>query len=109
MRVNTGLFRNEESVLILIDYQPEMFEQVRSEPSENLIDLNVRLLVSAAKAFDMPIILSTVGVKFGVNHPTKKSIRAAIPDAVRRLTGQRWMPGRTKRSETRSYQPGANG
>jgi len=30
----------------------------------------------------MPIILSTVGVKLGVNHPTKKSIRAAIPDAV---------------------------
>jgi nicotinamidase-related amidase len=44
--------------------------------------LNVRLLISAAKAFDMPIILSTVGVKLGVNHPTKKSIRSAIPDAV---------------------------
>jgi nicotinamidase-related amidase len=82
MSVNTGLFRHEESVLILIDYQPEMFEQVRSEPSENLIDLNVRLLISAAKAFDMPIILSTVGVKLGVNHPTMKSIRSAIPDAV---------------------------
>ena len=82
MSVNSGLFRHEESVLILIDYQPEMFDQVRSEPSENLIDLNVRLLISAAKAFDMPIILSTVGVKLGVNHPTKKSIRSAVPDAV---------------------------
>jgi nicotinamidase-related amidase len=40
------------------------------------------LLTSAAKAFDMPIILSTVGVKLGVNHPTKKSIRSAIPEAV---------------------------
>src|ERR1700740_2569827 len=82
MSVNSVLFRHEESVLILIDYQPEMFEQVRSEPSENLIDLNVRLLISAAKAFDMPIILSTVGVKLGVNHHTKKSIRSAIPDTV---------------------------
>jgi nicotinamidase-related amidase len=82
MSVNTGLFRHEECALILIDYQPEMFQQIRSEPSEDLIDLNVRLLISAAKAFDMPIILSTVGVKLGVNHPTKKSIRSVIPDAV---------------------------
>ena len=80
MSSNTGLFKHEESALVLIDYQPEMFEQVRSEPSENLIDLNVRLLIGAAKAFDMPITLSTVGVKMGVNHPTKKSIRSAIPE-----------------------------
>jgi len=78
--VNIGLFKHEESALILIDYQPEMFKQMRSEPSEDLIDLNVRLLIGAAKAFDMPIILSTVGVKMGVNHPTKKSIRSAIPE-----------------------------
>ena len=82
MSTNSGLFKYQESVLILVDYQPEMFQQVRSEPSENLIDLNVRLLIGAAKAFDMPIILSTVGVKMGVNHPTKKSIRSAIPEEV---------------------------
>ena len=85
MSVNTGLFRHEESALILIDYQPQMFEQVRSDPSEDLIDLNIRLLVSAAKAFDMPIVLSTVGVKLGINQPTKKSIRSAIPEAVPEL------------------------
>ena len=33
MSVNTGLFKHEESVLILIDYQPEMFEQVRTDAS----------------------------------------------------------------------------
>ena len=82
MSDSTGLFRHEESALILIDYQPEMFEQVRSEPSEDLIDLNVRLLISAAKAFDMPIVLSTVGVKLGINHSTKTSIRSAIPETV---------------------------
>jgi hypothetical protein len=38
------------------------------------------LLIGAAKAFDMPIILSTVGVKMGVNHPTKKSIRSPISE-----------------------------
>jgi len=81
MGTNSGVFKHEESALILIDYQPEMFEQVKSKPSEGLIDANVRLLIGAAKAFDMPVILSTVGVQMGVNHPTKHSIRSAIPDA----------------------------
>src|SRR5712671_2001544 len=80
MSSDTGLFKHEECALILIDYQPEMFKQMRSEPSEDLIDLNVRLLIGAAKAFAMPIILSTVGVKMGANHPTVKSIRSAIPE-----------------------------
>jgi nicotinamidase-related amidase len=82
MSTDGSIFRHDESALILIDYQPEMFDQVRSQPSENLLDLNVRLLVGAAKAFGMPIILSTVGVKMGINHSTKNSIRSLIPDVV---------------------------
>jgi nicotinamidase-related amidase len=42
---------------VLIDYQKEMFEVIRSETSADLVDLNVRLLAKAAKAFDMPIVL----------------------------------------------------
>src|SRR5258705_8415844 len=82
---NTDLFKHEECALVLIDYQPEMFEQVRSEPSESLIDLNVRFLIGTAKAFDMPIVLSTVGVKSGANHATKASIRSAVPKTVEEL------------------------
>src|SRR5258707_12421468 len=82
---NTDLFSHEECAMVLIDYQPEMFEQVRSEPSESLIDLNVRFLIGTAKAFDMPIVLSTVGVKSGANHPTKASIRSAVPKTVEEL------------------------
>lgn len=76
---NNGLFKYEDSALILIDYQKEMFEGVRSEIPAELIDLNARLLIKAAKAFDMPIILSTVGVEMGVNHPTVPSILAELP------------------------------
>src|SRR5258706_2266741 len=82
---NTDLFRHEECALVLIDYQPEMFEQVRSEASESLIDLNVRFLISTAKAFDMPIVLSTVGVKSGANHSTKESIRSAVPKKIEEI------------------------
>ena len=52
---------------------------MRSETSAELIDLNIRLLIKAAKAFDMPIILSTVGVEMGVNHPTRQSILDELP------------------------------
>jgi nicotinamidase-related amidase len=75
----TGIWKHEDAALILIDYQKEMFDTVRSETPADLIDLNVRLLIKAAKAFDMPIILSTVGVEMGVNHPTRQSILDELP------------------------------
>jgi nicotinamidase-related amidase len=77
--MTNGVFKYEDSALILIDYQKEMFETVRSETPAELIDLNVRLLIKAARAFDMPIILSTVGVEMGVNHPTRQSILDELP------------------------------
>jgi hypothetical protein len=43
-----------------------MFKTIRSETSSELVNLNVRLLVRAAKAFNMPVVLSTVGVKSGI-------------------------------------------
>lgn len=73
------IFKHEDSALVLIDYQTEMFSNVRSETPADLIDLNVRLLIKTAKAFGMPIILSTVGVKMGVNHPTRQSILDELP------------------------------
>jgi nicotinamidase-related amidase len=75
-----SVWKYEDSALLLIDYQKEMFSQVRSETPAELIDLNVRLLIKAAKAFKMPIVLSTVGVEMGVNHPTVSSILAELPD-----------------------------
>jgi nicotinamidase-related amidase len=75
-----GVWKYEDSALLLIDYQKEMFEQIRSVTRAELVDLNVRLLIKAAKAFNMPIVLSTVGVEMGVNHPTVPSILAELPD-----------------------------
>ena len=54
---------------MLIDYQNEMFEVIRSETNADLVELNARLLAKTAKAFDMPIVLSTVGVGFGFKGP----------------------------------------
>jgi nicotinamidase-related amidase len=75
----TGVWTSEEVALVLIDYQKEMFENIRSETTPDQIELNVRLLIKAAKAFDIPVVLSTVGVEMGVNGPTRPSIQDELP------------------------------
>ena len=73
-----GVWTADESALVLIDYQKEMFEVIRSETNADLVELNVRLLAKTAKAFGMPIVLSTVGVGFGFNGPTLPSVLAEL-------------------------------
>ena len=74
-----GIWTSEQVALILIDYQKEMFENVRSETTPDEIDLNVRFLIKTAKAFGIPVILSNVGVEMGVNGPTRASIKDELP------------------------------
>ena len=74
-----GVWTSEDCALVLIDYQKQMFESIRSEPSADLVELHVRLLARTAKAFNMPIVLSTVGVGAGFNGPTLPSILSELP------------------------------
>jgi nicotinamidase-related amidase len=78
MTKDLGVWSYEDCALVLIDYQKEMFEVIRSDTAADLIELNVRLLARAAKAFDMPIVLSTVGVEYGLNGPTLPGILAEL-------------------------------
>src|ERR1700742_4115083 len=78
MNRDLGVWTSEECALVLIDYQNEMFEVIRSETSADLVELHVRLLAKTAKAYGMPIVLSTVGVGFGFNGPTLPSIAAEL-------------------------------
>ena len=79
MNRDLGVWTYENSALVLIDYQKEMFETIRSETSAELADLNVRLLAKTARAFKMPVVLSTVGVNYGINGPTHASILSELP------------------------------
>jgi nicotinamidase-related amidase len=79
MQKDLGVWTSNDCALVLIDYQNEMFETIRSETTADLADLNVRLLARTAKAFDMPIVLSTVGVNYGINGPTHASILTDLP------------------------------
>lgn len=65
-------------VLALIDYQPEQYSTVTTSTREE-IDLNVVALCRLATSYDVPVVLSTVGVDMGVNQGTAKVIRDELP------------------------------
>jgi len=79
MNRDLGVWTYQDCALVLIDYQNEIFDVIRSETNADLVELNVRLLAKSAKAFDMPIVLSTVGVKVGINGPTRPGILDELP------------------------------
>src|SRR5246500_1390858 len=55
-----------------------MIEVIGSETSRDLVEMQVRLLARTAKAFEVPIVLTTVGVGAGFNGPTVPSILAEL-------------------------------
>jgi nicotinamidase-related amidase len=78
MTSGLGVWTADDCALVLIDYQNEMFEVIRSETNADLVELHVRLLAKTAKAFGLPIVLSTVGVGFGFNGPTLPSVLSEL-------------------------------
>jgi nicotinamidase-related amidase len=80
MNRDLGVWTNEDCALVLIDYQAEQLESIRSETPADLVEFHARWLAKTAKAFDVPIVLSTVGVGYGFNSPTQPSLLAELPD-----------------------------
>ena len=78
MTSELGVWKADDCALVLIDYQSEMVEVIRSETNSDLVELHARLLAKTAKAFDVPIVLSTVGVGYGFNGPTLPSILSEL-------------------------------
>jgi nicotinamidase-related amidase len=79
MNRDLGVWTQEDCALLLIDYQKEQFESIRSETPGDLVELHARFLARIAKAFDVPIVLSTVGVEYGFNSPTQPAVLAELP------------------------------
>lgn len=72
------LLTPQNAALVLIDYQPEQYRTVTSSTKEE-INLNVVALCRLASAYDVPVIVSTVGVDMGVNTGTDTLIMAELP------------------------------
>lgn len=73
------LLAPKNAALVLIDYQPLQIYTERSMEPGRLIN-NVVTMANLAKAFDLPIVLSTVNVSNGVNPDTVLQLKSAIPD-----------------------------
>ncbi|WP_313025248.1 isochorismatase family protein [Mobilicoccus sp.] len=65
-------------LVALIDYQPEQYATITSASKER-INLNAEALCRLAMAYEVPVVLSTVGVDLGVNQGTDEVLRGALP------------------------------
>jgi len=74
-----GIWDQEGCALLLVDYQENVLAEV-PERSRAIVEGNVCAIAAAAVEFDIPVILSTVGVEIGLNRPTVRSLLAALPD-----------------------------
>ncbi|MDR1679307.1 MAG: isochorismatase family protein [Prevotellaceae bacterium] len=80
-RKKDNLITPENSVLIIIDYQPVQVDSIASMDKGMLVN-NMTLLVNLAKVFKLPIVLSTVNVQTGMNKETVPEIRSLLENVV---------------------------
>ena len=91
VRANDHLLTPDNAALVLIDYQPEQVDTVGSIGHDELM-LNVTAVARAASAYDIPLVLSTVGVDLGANSGTVSELRNALPatEEIDRTTLNSW-------------------
>lgn len=75
------LLTTENSALVFIDYQPGLVDGTFSIERDVLIN-NVVAMAKAAKMFDLPVVVSTVGVDAGFQQPTIPELQAILPDVA---------------------------
>ena len=85
-----SLITPQNSVLALIDYQPEQYRGVASVGQEQLLH-HVTMLGRVATTFELPVVLSTVYVKHGMSG-TNPELREALPGVpeIDRTTLNSW-------------------
>jgi len=85
------LLTPENAALVVIDYQPVQVNSIKSMDQDELV-ANIVTVVKTAKAYRLPIIVSTVNVNTGVNKPTIAPVAAALGEhtALDRTTINSW-------------------
>src|SRR5258708_27119388 len=71
------LLTPKNSTLIIIDYQPTQINSINSMSRKQLIS-NIVAVAELVKAYGLPIVLSTVNVKTGVNKDTVSPLAAVL-------------------------------
>jgi nicotinamidase-related amidase len=73
------LLTSQNAALAMIDYQPSQFAGVNSIDRGLLLE-NIVSTVKTAKAFDLPIVHSTINVATGRGQPTVPELAALLED-----------------------------
>jgi hypothetical protein len=74
-----GVWDASQCALPLIDYQDSVLGQV-FEQDRRVVELNASTIAKLAVGFDIPGVLSTIGVEMGIREPTIAPLAAALPD-----------------------------
>jgi nicotinamidase-related amidase len=74
-----ALLTPETSAVLILDYQPHVMDGIHSTDLD-LIELNGRALARATQVFDVPVVLSTIGVQLRGDQPTVPSVRSELAD-----------------------------
>ena len=77
--LSPALLTAESSAVLIVDYQQHVMDGIHSTDLE-LIELNGQALARATRVFDVPVVLSTIGVKLRGDRPTVDSIRQELAD-----------------------------
>jgi nicotinamidase-related amidase len=73
------LLTPENSVVIIIDYQPTQVASIESTDKYTMVQ-NVIALAKLAKVFKIPTVVSTVNIKTGLNGPTVPQLARELKD-----------------------------
>jgi nicotinamidase-related amidase len=75
--VKDPLLTPQNSALIVIDYQPVQVDSIASMPRRTLVS-NILSVARTARLYGLPVVLSTVNVKTGINQPTIPQLQEVL-------------------------------
>ncbi len=92
--VGDHLLTPKNAALVVIDYQPSQFGAVRSMDRDLLLK-NIVSTARIAKAFDLPVVHSTINVATGRGQPTVPELAEVLKDdpPVDRTSTNAWEDG----------------
>jgi len=78
-QVKDHLLTPKNCALAIIDYQPVQVNSIVSMDRQRLVD-NIVAVARIAKAYGLPIVVTTVNVKTGINKPLISQLRDVLGD-----------------------------
>lgn len=82
--VADNLLTSENTVILLIDWQPDLIQTVQNIDQDIMMN-NIEALVKTAALFDIPVIETTIGVEMAGSESTVPVVKKWVPKAVQNI------------------------